>query len=221
MSGGVSATVSRRAAFAALALAAAALGFGTWRYIDARRAAPPQINGYVLDAPRALPAFELVDEHARPFHAGDFAGHWSLLYFGYTYCPDVCPLTLVELAKLKQQLSAEGPHEHVEYYFVSVDPRRDTPARLREYVAYFDTGLRGLTGSPDALAAFARATDTLFDVPEAPESDNYLVSHSSSVVLLDPLGAVYAVLSPPHDPASLAADFTKLAAHFAATQPAS
>ena len=220
MSRGVSATVSRRAAFTAVALAAAALGFGAWRYLDTRRAAPPQIRGYVLAAPRALPAMELVDEHDRPFRRANFVGHWSFLYFGYTYCPDICPLTLVELAKVKQQLSAELPAERVEYYLVSVDPRRDTPARLREYVAYFDAAFRGLTGSPDSLAAFARATDTLFDVPESPETDNYLVSHSSSLVLLDPNGAVHAVLSPPHAPAALTADFTKLAAHFAATRQA-
>jgi protein SCO1/2 len=172
----------------------------------------------VLTAPRALPAFELVDEHGRPFRPADFVGRWSFLYFGYTYCPDVCPLTLVELAKLKQRLSAELPAERVAYYLVSVDPRRDTPARLREYVAYFDPSFHGLTGSPDTLEAFARAANSLFDVPENPETDNYLVSHSSNVVLLDPRGDVHAVLSPPHDPAVLAADFTELAARFAATR---
>jgi protein SCO1/2 len=210
--------LSHRSAIAAVALAAAALGFGAWRYLDARRAAPPEIHGYVLAAPRALPAFELADEHGRPFRSVDFVGRWSFLYFGYTYCPDVCPLTLVELAKLAQQLSAELPAERVDYYLVSVDPQRDTPARLREYVAYFDPSFHGLTGSPLALAAFARATDALFDVPENPAADNYLVSHSSNVVLLDPSGDVHAVFSPPHEPAALAADFAKLAARFAATQ---
>jgi protein SCO1/2 len=218
VSRGVSPTDSRRATIAAVALAAGALGFGAWRYLDSRREAPPEIHGYVLATPRALPAFELVDEHGRPFRPADFVGRWSFLYFGYTYCPVVCPLTLVELAKLEQRLSAELPAERVDYYLVSVDPRRDSPARLREYVAYFDPSFHGLTGSPDALAAFARATDSLFDVPEHPEADNYLVGHSSNLVLLDPRGDVHAVLSPPHDPAALAADFTKLAARFAATR---
>ena len=123
---------------------------------------------------------------------------------GTPTAPTSARLTLVELAKLKQQLAADGFAERSEYYLVSVDPKRDTPARLREYVAYFDPELRGLTGSADALAALAQATETLFDVPEDAEGDNYLVSHSSNVVLLDPDARVHAVFTPPHDPATLA-----------------
>jgi protein SCO1/2 len=196
-----------RAAIFAGAAAAAALGVAAWLYLDAQRQALPEIRGYVLATPRELPAVELVDEHGAPFRPAAFAGSWSFLYFGYTYCPDVCPLTLVELAAMKQQLAADGFPERPAYYLVSVDPERDTPARLREYVAYFDAELRGITGSAEALAALASATETLFDVPEDRTGDNYLVSHSSNVVLLDPDGRLHAVFTPPHDPATLAADF--------------
>jgi protein SCO1/2 len=203
-----------RAAIFAAAAAAAALGLATWRYLDAQRQALPEIRGYVLATPRELPAVELVDEHGAPFRTAKFSGSWSFLYFGYTYCPDVCPLTLVELAALKRQLAAEEVAEPVTFYLVSVDPQRDTPARLREYVAYFDPELRGLTGSAEALAALASATETLYDVPEDRSGDNYLVSHSSNVVLLDPTGRFHAVFTPPHDPATLAADFAKVTAHY-------
>ena len=137
------------------ALTAAVLGAATWVYLaaDANRAL--DVSGYVLAQPRALPAVELIDEHAAPFRSADFAGHWSFVYFGYTYCPDVCPLTLVALASLKGQLAAEQPAARIVYYLVSVDPRRDTPERLREYVSYFDSTFRGLTGSPSSLAALA------------------------------------------------------------------
>jgi protein SCO1/2 len=199
-----------------VALAAAALGVASWFFLGTREASPPAINGYVLAQPRALPAIELVDEQGARFEPRQFAGHWSFLYFGYTYCPDVCPLTLVELAALKKQLAVELPGEHSNYFLVSVDPKRDTPERLREYVAYFDPAFRALTGAPDALAAFAAATETLVDVPEGQDPDNYLVSHSSNVVLLDPQGEVRAVLTPPHDPMRLAADFGKIVAHYAA-----
>ena len=141
-------------------------------------------------------------------------GHCSFLYFGYTYCPDVCPLTLVELNKLKLKLAADGFAEPSAYYFVSVDPMRDTPARLREYVAYFDPELRGLTGSAAALTALAQAADTVFDVPDDSGGDNYLVSHSSNVVLLDPNGRVHAVFTAPHDPPKVARDFTRIAARY-------
>ena len=191
-----------------------ALGVGAWLLMSAREPAAPLIGGYVLATPRELPAIELVDEQDARFPADAFADHWSFLYFGYTYCPDVCPLTLVELAELKKLLAANGVAEPTQYYLVSVDPERDTPERLREYVAYFEPELRGLTGTPEALAALAEATETVFDVPENPEDANYLVSHSSNVVLLDPDGRVHAVFTPPHDPKSWAADFTEVARRY-------
>jgi protein SCO1/2 len=201
------------ASIAAAALAAG-LGLATWLHFDGGRVPVPEIAGYVLPAPRALPAVELLDEHGAPFASADFAGRWSFIYFGYTYCPDVCPLTLVELAAAKRQLAAESFSEPTAFYLISVDPRRDTPARLREYVAYFDSELRGLTGSAEALAALASATETVFEVPQDVSGDNYLVSHSSNVVLLDPQGRFYAVFTPPHEPAALAADFAKVAARY-------
>jgi protein SCO1/2 len=203
-----------RAAILTAAAAAAALGVGLWLYLAAQRQAVPEIHGYVLATPRELPAVELVDEDGAPFRPAAFAGSWSFLYFGYTYCPDVCPLTLVELAALKRQLAADAFPEPASFYLVSVDPQRDTPARLREFVAYFDSELRGLTGSTEALAALATATETLFDVPEDRSGDNYLVSHSSNVVLLDPDGRFHAVFTPPHDPTTLATDLAKLTARY-------
>jgi len=207
-------TRGARAAILTAAAAAAALGVAAWLYVDAQRQALPEIRGYVLATPRELPAVELVDEHGAPFRPASFSGSWSFLYFGYTYCPDVCPLTLVELAALKRQLAADAAAAPAAFYLVSVDPQRDTPARLREYVAYFDSELRALTGSAEALAALASATETLFDVPDDRSGDNYLVSHSSNVVLLDPDGRFHAVFTPPHDPATLAADFATVTARY-------
>lgn len=204
---------ARVATFAAAALATV-LGIAAWQHLDRRSEQPLEIAGYVLPAPRALPAVELIDEDGAPFRSADFAGSWSFIYFGYTYCPDVCPLTLVELAAVKRQLAAESFAEPAAFYLISVDPRRDTPARLRDYVAYFDPELRGLTGSAEALAALASATETVFEVPQDPSGDNYLVSHSSNVVLLDPQGRFHAVFTPPHEPAALAAGFGKVASRY-------
>lgn len=210
----MSSKVARRALPFAIAALAAPLGVAAWLLLGTRAAPAPEIRGYVLAEPRALPNVELVDEQGAAFRPDDFRGRWSLLYFGYTYCPDVCPLTLVELARLKQQLAAQGVTVPVEYYLVSVDPRRDTPARLREYAAYFDPEFHGLTGAPQALAALAAATETVFDVPEGQDGEDYLVSHSSNVVLLDPSARVYAVFTPPHEPATLAADFAFVTARY-------
>jgi protein SCO1/2 len=210
--------VTPRIAIAAAAAAALALGLGAWHLL-ARPPPPLEIGGYVLATPRDLPPVELVDEHGSPFRPEDFVGHWSFLYFGYTYCPDVCPLTLVELNKVKVDLAHSGFAEPSAYYLVSVDPKRDTPARLAEYVAYFDPELRGVTGPPAALAALAQAADTVFDISDDSGGDdsggnNYLVSHSSNVVLLDPNGRVHAVFAAPHDPSRMAGDFTKVVARY-------
>jgi protein SCO1/2 len=128
--------------------------------------------------------------------------------------PRCLPTDARRAGALKLELAADGFAEPSAYYLVSVDPRRDTPARLREYVAYFDPELRGLTGSEAALAPLAQAADTVFDVPDDSRGDNYLVSHSSNVVLLDPKGRVHAVFSAPHDPSKLAEDFTKVVARY-------
>lgn len=196
---------------AAAAGAAVLLGAATWQALRPPTLPDPTIRGYFVGGPSALPDVALVDERGETFLPTAFAGHWSLLYFGYTYCPDVCPLTLVALAELKRRLAAVSPAQHVEYYFISVDPQRDTPARLGEYVRYFDAEFRGLTGAPDALAALAAATHSVFDVSESESSSQYLVSHSSNVVVLNPAGELNAVLTPPQDPAQLMSDLTLIA----------
>ncbi|MGE5731455.1 MAG: SCO family protein [Gemmatimonas sp.] len=180
-----------------------------------RAAPPPTIGGYVLPQPKALPPIALVDEQGRPFRPVDFEGHWSFLYFGYTYCPDVCPLTLVELAALKKRLAEQLPGTPTDYYLVSVDPARDTPERLRDYVAYFDPSFHGLTGSVADLKRLAELTGSVFFVPEGQSDDAYLVSHSSNIALLGPDGQLFAVFTSPHEPAQLAADFGRVAAYYA------
>ena len=174
---------------------------------------PPKIGGYVLAEPKALPPVALVDEHGRAFGPADFAGRWSFLYFGYTYCPDVCPLTLVELATLKKRLAEQLPDTPTDYYLVSVDPRRDTPERLREYVTYFDASFHGLTGSIEDLKLLTQQTGSVFFVPEGQSEDGYLVSHSSNLALVDPEGRLAAVFTSPHEPAQLAADFSLIVAY--------
>jgi protein SCO1/2 len=208
------ASPSRLWLFAVAALAATAVGILAAKHFVATRQPPPEIGGYVLPDPRVLPAVELVDAAGERFTPADFVGHWSLLYFGYTYCPDVCPLALIELAAVRKLLEAgPGTPAAAEYYLVSVDPARDTPERLREYVAYFDPSFHGLTGTPDDLRRLAEATGSLFLIQPGQGADNYLVSHSSNVTILDPAGRLAAVITPPHDPSGIAADFAKIVAY--------
>ncbi len=210
---------NRRSSIPLLATVAGALLLGAgagaaWYRWRSAAGAPPEIGGYVLPQPKPLPPVSLVDEHGQAFAPADFAGHWSFLYFGYTYCPDVCPLTLIELASVKKRLAAESPGTAAEYYLVSVDPARDTPERLQEYVTYFDPGFHGVTGSVTDLTLLADQTGSVFFVPEGQKTDSYLVSHSSNIALLDPEGRLYAVFTAPHEPAQLAADFGRVLAYY-------
>jgi len=196
---------------AALAIAVG-IGAGLWR--RAGPSPPPEIGGYVLPTPKPLGTFELVDDRGTKVTAHDLAGGWSFLYFGYTYCPDVCPLTLVELADVKKKLAERTPRASVSVYFVSVDPQRDTPERLHDYVNYFDPDFHGLTGDVAAITALANAVGAVFFVPPGQDEKAYLVSHSSSIALLDPAGDLRAVFTAPHDAEQVAADFTKIYARY-------
>ena len=196
---------------AALAIAVG-IGAGLWRRSVPEP--PLEIGGYVLPTAKALRTFELVDDRGAKFTPQDFAGHWSFVYFGYTYCPDVCPLTLVELADVKKRLAERTPTASVSVYFVSVDPQRDSPERLHEYVTYFDPSFHGLTGDVAGISALASSAGAVFFVPPGQDEKTYLVSHSSSIALLDPSGGLRAVFTAPHAAEQVAADFTKIYARY-------
>lgn len=167
--------------------------------------------GYVLDEPRPLPAFNLLDEQGARFTQADFEGQWSLLYFGFTYCPDICPSSMVVMAQVKEALEDKrGIEDH--YFLVSVDPDRDTPERIAEYVTYFDPGFRGLTGEFAQLDIITRAAGAVYKVPEAAEEDDYLVAHSSTLTLVDPQGQIHAIFTSPFDPQLIASDVQRLRA---------
>jgi protein SCO1/2 len=210
----VSVPQSTTLALGALA-AVMAGGLGLW--LGLRGVAPstppgadPFVDGGYVVAPRPLEHFELVDGDGRPFGREQLRGHWSFVYFGYTHCPDVCPLTLVELARLKERIAAACSGVVDRYYLVSVDPRRDTPERLREYVAYFDPEFAGLTGPPAQIDKLTAQVGAVYTVPEAPDSDEYLVGHSSTVTVLDPEGRHYAVLTAPHTAAGMLRGFAQI-----------
>ena len=171
---------------------------------------PLEINGFVVDDPRPLPEFSLVDGEGNAFQSGDFKGHWSFVYFGYTYCPDVCPMSLVEMAKVKRSLESDRQIDNDRYYLVSVDPGRDTPQRIGEYVRYFDPSFRGLTGESEEIDKFVAAAGAIYELPETIEDDNYLVGHSSFITLLNPDGNVHAFFTTDLDGDKLAADFRRI-----------
>lgn len=169
-------------------------------------------TGAYLSPRRALPQFSLIDQHGQPFGSTQLRGHWSLLFAGYTNCPDFCPTTLTLLAALEKRLRAQAAPVRPQVIFMSVDAKRDTPAQLAAYVPYFDPEFIGIT-APDQRTANAVAARLGVSVIITPQPDGtYTVDHSSSVLVIDPAGRLAAILSGPFTVATLDADFTHIVA---------
>jgi len=144
-------------------------------------------NGvFLFERVRDFGQFALTDDDGQPFTPAALQGKWSLLFFGFTYCPDVCPTTLVDLGKFYQQLSPEQ-QQQTQIVMVSVDPARDSVEKLKQYVRYFNPQFRGVTGEFLDLQKFATSLSIPFaKVPGG--GDNYLIEHSANVVVINPNG---------------------------------
>lgn len=153
-----------------------------------------QITGHMPDLD-----FNLTDDAGKQVSGKDYRGKVVLLYFGYTHCPDVCPLTLAQLHVVMQRL---GPlADGVRILFVSVDPARDTPEVMHAYVNAFDTHAVGLTGKPGDIEALSKRYRSAFTREPAKEDGNYEVSHSSAIYVFDQEGKAR-LLSTPNNPQS-------------------
>ncbi|NES09950.1 SCO family protein, partial [Pseudomonas laurentiana] len=140
----------------------------------------------LLPQSRSVPALEMTDQNGQPVTMDQLKGKWSLLFFGYTFCPDVCPTTLAQLRQVRAELPKEAA-EHLQVVLVSVDPNRDTPTQLKQYLGYFDTEFRGLTGSLETTQKLANALSIPF-IPADTSKPNYTVDHSGNLALLGPDG---------------------------------
>lgn len=194
-------------AAAVVALISAAAGFGVWR-LQHETSAPDLASLKVLPEPRVIADFDLLDQDGKPFALQRLRGTWSLLFFGFTYCPDICPGTLYDLEQVHRALGdAPGISDAHQVVFVSVDPERDTPARLAEYVTYFDPDFQGVTGAPEQLAPLAMQIGVAYRIePHEAGDPNYAVDHSASVFLVDPDARLYGIFPSPHDPALMIRD---------------
>lgn len=162
-----------------------------------------KLNGaFMFDTPRALPEFALIDHHGEAFTAESLKGQWTLVFFGFTYCPDICPTTMAFLARLVDELDGLPAGDDTRVVMVSVDPARDTPERLAQYVPYFNEDFTGVTGEFLDIHRFATALNTPFrKVPG--QDENYLVDHSANVVLINPRGDYHGFFKAPLDLAKM------------------
>jgi protein SCO1 len=130
--------------------------------------------------------FTLLDQDGQTVTDQDFHGQWMLIYFGFTYCPDVCPTSLARNAEALDMLGSGG--DKVVPVLISVDPQRDTPEKMKDYVRYFHPRTVGLTGTPEQIAAVAKAYRVFYMKVEREDPDAYLVDHSSFTYLVGPDG---------------------------------
>ena len=159
---------------------------------------PEELRGLLNKQPVAVPTFKLVDQQNNPFTEERLKGAWTFLFFGYTHCPDVCPTTLTELDNAASRLDElQTPQRKIQYVFISVDPQRDTPELLRDYVSYFGAKFIAATGEDQDLKQLAKPLGIQFERGIGTETE-YLVNHSSAVLLVDPQARYYAKFRAPH-----------------------
>ena len=172
-------------------------------------------SGTLLQPARALPTFKLVDQDSHTFESERLRGRWSFLFFGFSNCGDVCPVTLALLASANKSLSDVPAAQLPQLVFVSVDPQRDTPAVLKQYVGNFDPKMLGVTGEQSEVDAFTRALGIPSGI-RLLENGSYAVDHSGAILAVNPNGQLAALFSPPHRIDLLAADMRQL---IGSTQP--
>jgi protein SCO1/2 len=184
-----------------LGAAAAGAGYLAWRAMNPPPAADPEtaaLAGIGAD-------FVLTNQHGGVTRLSDLRGKVVMVFFGYTHCPDICPATLFTMAQARKLM--DGDAKRFQGVFITVDPERDTPERLREYVGFFDSDFLALTGSTDAIARVARDFGAAFEKGEKTADGGYLMGHTTFGYLIGPDGKVRRLLpsnAPPDEIAKAA-----------------
>ncbi len=163
-----------------------------------------------------VPDFALTDTAGARFGLEDFRGRYTWVFFGFTNCPDVCPITLKILADARADVVARNPALDPEVVFVSVDPQRDSPERIRAYLNGFDPEFRGVTGADAALEPLLTKLGVAVE-KHAHGGDSYNVVHNPHVYLIGPDATWIAVSGTPHVAATLASDYIKIRRRYRST----
>ena len=174
----------------------AALAAGTFMALRMQVPSTPE-HALVLPAPNPVPEFALLNQHGESIDQTVFEGQWDLVFFGFTNCPDVCPTTLQVLAAAKKTLADNGQSRLPRIVLVSVDPERDTPEVLGQYVDYFGEGNLGITGTLTEITRLTSGLGIYFE-KQPSDDENYAVDHSAAVLVINPDGGFGALFSGPH-----------------------
>ncbi len=161
-------------------------------------------NAYIYKEARNVLDFELINHNEEVFSKNDLVGDgWKLVNFGYTFCPDICPTNMLYLNTLLSELEqAQQPLPQV--YMVTVDPKRDDPHRMREYVSFFNESFMGITGDEKMIAALARQMNNVYVVAPGGNEEVYFVDHSDNIAIINPEGQTVGIFRSPHKPEKMA-----------------
>ena len=171
-------------------------------------AKPPELSTATLLTPaKSFQPTGLIDQDGKAFGIEDFKGVYTFIFFGYTNCPDICPATLYQFKIMAAALQKEQPaiYKKTRFMLVSIDPERDTAQHLKEYVHYYNPAFIGLTGKLEDITKFSRQMGVIFErreneeTADAQATDNYLVDHSSAILMTDTSGHLKAVFTAPHN----------------------
>lgn len=178
--------------------------------------APPMQTVRLMPQPRALPDFALQQSDRTQLLPGELRGHWTVVFIGFTFCPDICPTTLAELAQAQNRWGTLPESTRPRVLFVSVDPERDSIEKIGEYAHAFHKDTLAATADLPALQAFTKSLSLVFvkkPLGDDAPADQYTIDHSAMLVLLDPQGRMAGIIRPPFQPKAIAEDLATLTAH--------
>ena len=170
-------------------------------------AKPALASASLINTPRALPAFSLQSANGA-LTAEQLKGSWTVIFIGFTHCPDVCPTTLTDLARAQAIWAASKLPNKPKLLFVSVDPERDNPKLLADYAAFFNKDTLTATAPEAQLSEFTRSLGLVY--MKVPQGDSYTMDHSSTLVLLNPNAEFAGLIRPPFNPETIASDLLAL-----------
>lgn len=161
---------------------------------------PEIIENVVNKSPTMVSGFKLIDHNEKVVTSDRFTNNWTFVFFGFTNCPDVCPATLSQLVRLNKLLSSDVKYsKEPQFFFVSVDPERDSISHIAGYIKYFDRGFTGMTGTTHDIASIEKQFNAFHDLGKKNEQGDYSVAHSATIFLVDPDGRHIANFEPPMD----------------------
>ncbi len=178
------------------------LSLFVWKISNPRALTRAELNAnglIMFDAPRRFEDFTFTDHRGQPFGKDELRGQWTMIFPGFTNCPDICPVTMAKLADMWEILD-DKPRRDLHVTMLSVDPARDTPERLGQYVPYFNENFVGLTTDIETLTRVGAQLNIAFTVVNPNETDDfYTVDHSGNIVLINPDGHYVGFFRPPFD----------------------